>query len=112
MLHGDQARERFRRLSTDRPCATRTTSQTTDKYRKNYADEVRFIVNSSATDIYNKVEAGQLDLATSASRRRSCEVRDDPSLKPYFHLDAGDRTWYLTMNLTARRSTTSTFARR
>ena len=76
--------------------------QSTDTTRKNYADEVRFIVDSSATDIYNKVEAGQLDLATvAASRRRSCEkYATTPSLKPYFLLNSGDRTWYLTMNLT------------
>ena len=37
----------------------------------------------------------------AASRRRCCEkYATDPSLKPYLHVNAGDRTWYLTMNLT------------
>ena len=77
-------------------------SQSTDKYRKNYADEVQFIVNSSATDIANKVEAGQLDLWTGSIPPQVLrKYATTPSLKPYFHLDAGDRTWYLTMNLTA-----------
>ena len=34
--------------------------------RENFPDEVKFIVNASADDIYNKIEAGNLDMATSS----------------------------------------------
>ena len=38
---------------------------------------------------------------SAASRRRSCaSTRRRRASKPYFHLNSGDRTWYLTMNLT------------
>ena len=76
-------------------------SQATDKYRKNYPDEVQFITDSSSTDIYNKIQAGQLDVATSSIPPQvGAKYNTDPSLKQYLHINAGDRIWYLTMNLT------------
>jgi peptide/nickel transport system substrate-binding protein len=75
--------------------------QKTDPTRKNYVDEVRFIVNASSTDIANKVEAGQLDLWTGSIPPSVLKkYATSSNLKPYFHQNAGDRTWYLTMNLT------------
>lgn len=75
--------------------------QKTDPTRKNYVDEVRFIVNASATDIANKVEAGQLDMWTGSIPPSVLKKYATSSkLKPYFHQNSGDRTWYLTMNLT------------
>src|SRR6266404_4696108 len=38
--------------------------QKTDPTRKNYVDEVRFMVDASSVDIYNKIEAGQLDMGS------------------------------------------------
>jgi peptide/nickel transport system substrate-binding protein len=76
--------------------------QKTDKYRKNYVDEVKFLVDASATDLYNKVEAGQFNMAAVSSIPPSVLKKyvTNPSLKKYLHSNSGDRTWYLTMNLT------------
>jgi peptide/nickel transport system substrate-binding protein len=75
--------------------------QKTDPTRKNYVDEVRFIVNASSTDIANKVEAGQLDMWTGSIPPSVLKKYATTSnLKQYFHQNPGDRTWYLTMNLT------------
>jgi peptide/nickel transport system substrate-binding protein len=75
--------------------------QSTDSTRKNYPDEVRFLVDASDVDIYNKIEAGQLDMATSSIPNNVLKkYATTSSLKQYFHVNSGDRTWYLTMNLT------------
>jgi peptide/nickel transport system substrate-binding protein len=69
--------------------------------RQNFPDEFRFIVDASADDIYNKIEAGQLDMATSSIPPAVLKkYSTDPSLKKYFHQNSGDRTWYIYMNLT------------
>jgi peptide/nickel transport system substrate-binding protein len=69
--------------------------------RENFPDEVQFIVDSSAVDIHNKIEAGQLDLANStippAVLRRYVT---NASLHSLLHQNSGDRTWYITMNFT------------
>jgi peptide/nickel transport system substrate-binding protein len=69
--------------------------------RHNYADEHQFIVNSSADDIYAKIEAGELDLANSTIPPQMLrKYSTNPKLRQWFHQDSGDRTWYVTMNLT------------
>ena len=80
VLHDDQAGHaglrRRRRPTTS--SATRTGTRAIDPYSKNYPDEIDFTVDSSDVDIYNKVEAGQLDLATSTIPPDVlAEVRDD-----------------------------------
>ncbi len=76
-------------------------SQSTDPTRKNYVDEVKFMVNASNVDIYNKIEGGQLDMATSSIPPAVLKkYATSSSLKQYFHQNSGDRTWYITMNLT------------
>jgi len=73
----------------------------TDPTRPNYADQVQFIVNSSATDIYNKIDAGQLDMAISSIPAQVLRrYVTNPKLHSHFFQNFGDRTWYLTMNLT------------
>jgi len=75
--------------------------QSTDPTRKNYPDEVKFTVDASADDIYNKIEAGQLDLATSSIPPQVLrKYATNSSLKSHFFQNSGDRTWYITMNLT------------
>jgi peptide/nickel transport system substrate-binding protein len=78
--------------------------QKTDNTRKNYVDHVQFFVNSSDVDIYNKIEAGQLDLAASSTIPPQVlrKYETDPKLKSHFFINSGDRTWYLTMNLTQK----------
>jgi peptide/nickel transport system substrate-binding protein len=75
--------------------------QSTDNTRKNYLDDINFYVDSSNVDIYNKVEAGQFDMAESTIPPDVLrKYATDPSEKQYFHQNNGDRTWYLTMNIT------------
>jgi peptide/nickel transport system substrate-binding protein len=74
--------------------------QGTDQYRKNYPDEVRFLVNASNTDIYNKIEAGDLDMAVSSIPPQVLrKYATDPNLKKYYFHNSGDRTWYITLNM-------------
>jgi peptide/nickel transport system substrate-binding protein len=75
--------------------------QKTDNTRHNYPDQVQFIIDSSDTDIYNKIEAGQLDMAVSTIPPQVLrKYVTDPSLKSRFFQNSGDRTWFITMNLT------------
>ena len=75
--------------------------QSTDPTRKNYVDEVNFLIDASNVDIYNKIEAGSFDLATSSIPNSVIKkYATTPSLKSHFFQNSGDRTWYLTLNLT------------
>ena len=99
-LRGDQAGQRLRR-----PVDDGSRSQPEQRHRTrtatNYADEVRFLTDANSTDIYNKIEAGALDTAISSIPPQvAAKYNTDPSLKQYLHINAGDRIWYLTMNLT------------
>jgi len=75
--------------------------QTTDIYRKNYPNEFDFTIDSNADDIFNKVAAGQLeDEVSSPSPKTLRQYETDPTLRKRLQSNIGDRTWYLTMNLT------------
>jgi peptide/nickel transport system substrate-binding protein len=75
--------------------------QSTDDYRKNYPDEFHYLVNSNADDIYAKVAAGQLEDEQSSPQPKTIrQYVTDPNLKARLLPNVGDRTWYLTMNLT------------
>jgi peptide/nickel transport system substrate-binding protein len=76
-------------------------NQSTDPYRKNYPDKFVFVINSNADDIFNKVQAGQYDdEQSSPSPKTLRQYETNPSLKPRLLPNVGDRTWYITMNLT------------
>jgi peptide/nickel transport system substrate-binding protein len=75
--------------------------QATDSFRKSYPDQFQFLVNSNADDIYQKVAAGQLeDEQASPQPKTIRQYVTDPNLKSRLLSNVGDRTWYLTMNLT------------
>jgi peptide/nickel transport system substrate-binding protein len=75
--------------------------QSTDQYRKNYPDKFSFVINSNADDIFNKVQAGQYDdEESSPSPKVLRQYETNSTLKPRLQSNIGDRTWYLTMNLT------------
>jgi peptide/nickel transport system substrate-binding protein len=75
--------------------------QSTDSIRKNYPDQFRFVVNSNADDIFAKVAAGQYeDEVSSPAPKTIRQYATDPSLKPRMIPNVGDRTNYLSMNLT------------
>jgi peptide/nickel transport system substrate-binding protein len=71
------------------------------KARENNPDSFVFTVNSNADDIFNKVKAGDLeDEVSSPSGKVLREYLTNSSLKSKLKISSGDRTWYLTMNLT------------
>jgi peptide/nickel transport system substrate-binding protein len=75
--------------------------QSTDDYRKNYPDEFHYVIDSNADDIYAKVAAGQLEDEQSSPQPKTIrQYVTDPNLKARLLPNVGDRTWYLTMNLT------------
>jgi peptide/nickel transport system substrate-binding protein len=75
--------------------------QATDPYRKNYIDTFKFVVNSNADDIFAKVQAGQYDDEVSTPTPKTIrQYATTPSLKPLMIPNVGDRTNYLSMNLT------------
>src|SRR5581483_1674386 len=75
--------------------------QATDPYRKNYINEFKFVVNSNADDIFAKVQAGQYDDEVSSPTAKTIrQYETTASLKPRMIPNVGDRTNYITMNLT------------
>jgi len=69
--------------------------------RENLPDEFDFTIDSNSDDIYNKVAAGQLDdEVSSPSPKVLRQYLTTPSLKNLLKQNVGDRTWYITMNLT------------
>jgi peptide/nickel transport system substrate-binding protein len=75
--------------------------QATDKYRKNYPDQFQFVVDSNADDIFAKVQAGQLEDEVSSPAPKTIRAyATSPSLRPMMIANVGDRTNYLSMNLT------------
>ena len=78
-----------------------TYDQSTDDYRKNNPDKFSFVINSNADDIFNKVQAGTYDdEESSPSPKVLRQYSTNSTLKPRLLSNVGDRTWYLTMNLT------------
>jgi peptide/nickel transport system substrate-binding protein len=69
--------------------------------RENLPDSFVFTVNSNADDIYNKIASGDLeDAVASPTPKVIREYQTNSSLRPRLKINSGDRTWYLTMNLT------------
>jgi peptide/nickel transport system substrate-binding protein len=69
--------------------------------RSNYIDRWELTLNTNAQDIFDRVKAGQLELAQASEPPEVIrEYTQTEDLKDNYHSDPGDRTWYLTMNLT------------
>jgi peptide/nickel transport system substrate-binding protein len=67
------------------------------KARENFPDEFTFTVNTNVDDIYAKVGRGDIEEEVAGETPSVLrEYKDSPQL----HTNDGDRTWYLTMNLT------------
>jgi peptide/nickel transport system substrate-binding protein len=76
-------------------------NQSTDPYRKNYPDKFAFVVNTNVADIFNRVQTGAYDDEDSNPPSNVIQQYvSNSSLHKYLHVNAGDRTWYITMNLT------------
>jgi peptide/nickel transport system substrate-binding protein len=69
--------------------------------RENLPDEFLFTVDANADDIYNKIASGELDdeIATEPPKVLR-KYLTSSSLRKNIHQNSGDRTSYVTMNLT------------
>jgi peptide/nickel transport system substrate-binding protein len=73
----------------------------TDGTRPAYVDGFDYSINTNPQDIYNKIEAGELEGEVEAPPPdvlRKYSTTEE--LKDRLQVGAGDRTWYITMNLT------------
>lgn len=69
--------------------------------RENNPDRFEFTINTNEKDIFNKIEAGELEDTTENPLPDVLEkYATDPELEKYLEVAGGDRTWYITMNLT------------
>jgi peptide/nickel transport system substrate-binding protein len=76
-------------------------STDTKAARENNPDSFVFTVDANADDIFNKLGNGDLeDEVANPGGPVLQKYSTDSSLKSRLHLNSGDRTWYLTMNLT------------
>jgi peptide/nickel transport system substrate-binding protein len=74
--------------------------QATDNLRSNYVDAIQVTIDTNVDDIFNKIQAGQLDASLSDQPPKPVlqQYLTDPAKKPYLHSNSGDRTWYITLN--------------
>jgi peptide/nickel transport system substrate-binding protein len=72
-------------------------STDSSKARENLPDEFTFTVNSNADDIYARVTRGDIEEEIAGE---TPSVLRQYNKSPQLHTNDGDRTWYLTMNLT------------
>ena len=68
------------------------------KARENLPDRFLFTVNSNTDDIYAKIARGDIEDEVAGGRRRRCCASTRARISCTSNY--GDRTWYLTMNLT------------
>jgi peptide/nickel transport system substrate-binding protein len=67
------------------------------KARENFPNEFTFTINSNADDIYARVTRGDIEEEVAGE---TPSVLRQYHGSPQLHQNNGDRTWYLTMNLT------------
>lgn len=69
--------------------------------RENLVDRVEIAVNTNVQDQYDRIAAGDIDLSLDAPPVQVLrEYSTNPDLEDLLHVNAADRTWYITMNLT------------
>jgi len=73
----------------------------TPEARENFVDRFEFKINSNPDDIFNKIKAGEIEDAVASEPPKVIrEYTENEELTPLLHINAGDRTWYITLNLT------------
>jgi len=73
----------------------------TPEARQNFFDNFEMTLNTNAQDIFDKTKSGQIDLAFASEPSEVIrEYTTNPDLKDLYKVNSGDRTWYITMNLT------------
>jgi peptide/nickel transport system substrate-binding protein len=75
--------------------------QATDDVRKNYLDRIEHNINTNTNDLEARVVQGENDLVLTPTPQTLRKFVQDPELKDRLHVEAGDRTWYITLNLAA-----------
>jgi peptide/nickel transport system substrate-binding protein len=69
--------------------------------RENNVDEVTIEIDTNTKDIFNRVQQGNLDGEISHPPSDViAQYSTNSQLKPNLHSNPGDRTWYITINLT------------
>lgn len=69
--------------------------------RENNPNSFEFTVNTNEKDIFDKIEAGELEDTPEGPLPAVLEkYATDPELEKRLLVAGGDRTWYMTMNLT------------
>jgi ABC-type transport system substrate-binding protein len=76
--------------------------QATDDLRSNYVDGMDITINTNVDDIFNKVQAGQLDSSIVEPPPKPVlqQYVTDPAKKPYLHSNSSDATSYIFLNVT------------
>jgi peptide/nickel transport system substrate-binding protein len=66
-----------------------------------HIDGLDIEINTNTDDIFNKISTGDLDgsIGSQPPPQVLQQYVTDPAKKQYFHIDPGDRTSYITMNL-------------
>jgi peptide/nickel transport system substrate-binding protein len=73
----------------------------TEEARENNIDRLEWTLNTNAKDIFNRIKAGQLEGESAGIPPEvTREYTQSDTLKDLYQVKAGDRTWYVTMNLT------------
>lgn len=73
----------------------------TPEARENFVDRFEFTINSNPDDIFNKIKAGELEDAVASEPPKVIrEYLTNEELTPSLRINPGDRTWYITLNLT------------
>ena len=73
--------------------------QATDEYRENNFDEFHHILNTNTNDIEQKVLQNESEFLYTPTPGTLRKFAQDPELEERLHIESGDRTWYITMNL-------------
>ena len=73
----------------------------TDNLRPAYPDEIDITVGGNVQDMFNKIQAGELDvnMDTLPPPQVIQQYTTDPTLQPYLHINPSDAIRYLEMNL-------------
>src|SRR6266496_241474 len=76
--------------------------QATDNLRINNVDGISISIDTNVSDIFNKVQSGALDASFTNQPPKPVlqQYLTQPAKKNLIHFNSGDRTWYITMNLT------------
>jgi peptide/nickel transport system substrate-binding protein len=76
--------------------------QDTDDTRDNYIDGLEYTINTNLNDIFDRIEAGSLEghIGSEIPTEVVRQYVTSDNLRDRLQANSGDRTWYITMNLT------------